>query len=91
MAKWLRLSLILSLALNAILIAGLFWGRNCVRTMYFKLAALNAQTEVKLMEHILKELESGDPNRIESLNIFLKRNIKQGKETAATWEKVSSK
>ena len=39
--------------------------------------------EVRMQEHFLKELESGNSQRIEAVKEMMRRNIKNGKKAVA--------
>ena len=83
--------LVLSLILNVALIVGLVWGKQVVERQGFKMAALATDAEARLQEYTLKELESGDQERIESLKDFLARGIERGKEASAIWNDAATR
>lgn len=91
MSKGLKIMFISSVVLNIALIIGGIWARNYVRTQSFELAAMTAEAEGNVIRHILKELESEDPNRIETLKERLQENIEQTNEVAVMWQNAARK
>ena len=80
-----KATLVLSIALNIILIVLVVVGIRYSRRTAFQTVADATAAEVRLREHFLKELESGDSRRIEAVKEMMRRNIKNGKQAAATW------
>ena len=55
------------------------------------LAAMTAEAEGKVIRHVLTELESEDPNRIETLKEQLQKNMEQANEVAVMWRNAAKK
>ncbi|MHC4107657.1 MAG: hypothetical protein ACYSTY_06180 [Planctomycetota bacterium] len=75
----------LSLALNVLLVAALLWIRAEGRETAHGALADATAAEVRLQQYVLAELESGDPQRVEAVKSFLRRNIDAGDVLAADW------
>ena len=73
-----RLPLILSVVLNVVLIVALVGLHRACRRMGFQAVADAAAAEVRLQEHILAELESGEQARIDKVKEMLRRGIQNG-------------
>ena len=89
MAKGLKISLLVSVLLNVILIIGMVLGRNHVRSSSFRLAAMTAEASVRAHEHMLEVISSEDPSKIKALADSLERQIDEGKKQAANWRKAA--
>ena len=87
MQRW---ALIVSLALNVLLVAALLLGRGIARTTTFALLAEAAQAEVTLQEYILAEIESEDAARVTAVGAMLRRNIQNGKQATASWRTAAN-
>ena len=74
-----RLPLILSVVLNVVLIVALVGLPWACRRMGFQAVADAAAAEVRLQEHILAELESGEQARIDKVKEMLRQGIDNGK------------
>ena len=74
-----RLPLILSLVLNVVLIVALVGLYGASHRGGFRAVADAAAAEVRLQEHILAELESGEQARIDKVKEMLRRGIEIGK------------
>ncbi len=75
----------LSLALNLLLVAALLWVPAEARETAFGAVADATAAEVRLQQYVLAELESDDPQRVEAVKSFLRRNIDAGDVLAANW------
>ena len=82
MAKWVRIIFISSLALNVILIIGFVLFKSNVSSSFYRIGALNAQSDAILAEHVLHELENSDPNNIKALKQYLRESIEMSKTEA---------
>ncbi len=91
MSKWLKIMFISSVVLNIALVTGTVWARSYIRTKNFELAAITAEAEGRLARHILTELESGEPDRIEAVKKFLQLSIENTKKAADMWRDVAEK
>ncbi len=91
MGKELKIILISSVVLNIAFVIGAIWARSYVRTRSFEMAAMTAEAEGKVIRHVLTELESADPNRIEVLKEQLQKNIEQANEVAVMWRNAAKK
>ena len=91
MKKFVKFSLLVSLAVNIVLIVGVVWFRNYNRTVHFELAAMNYEAMAMVQEHTLEVLESGNPLEIESLKVSLQKQIEQAKKGAEIWKKAANK
>ena len=78
--------LVVSLILNIMFIVAILIGIRYHRKMAFRMVADFTMAEVRLQEHYLVELESGDQKRIESVKRMMNLNIKNGKKAAETWK-----
>ena len=85
-----KTSLIFSLTLNVVLIAGFFYLKHYARNTIFQMAALNAQAEVKRLESIISELDSSDAAKIENLKSRLQQQAETAKKTASVLEDASN-
>jgi len=81
--------LVVSVALNIILIVLIVGGIRYSRRTAFRTVADVTIAEVRLQEHFLKELESGDSQRIDAVKEIIRRNIENGKKVAADWTSAS--
>jgi hypothetical protein len=84
-----KLPLVLSIVLNLVLIAALVGLHVVSKKTAFGAAAEAAAAEARLQEHILAELDSGDPARIEKVKVTLKRNIENGKKVEGGFRSVA--
>jgi len=91
MSKWLKIMFISSVVLNIALVTGTIWARSYIRTKNFELAAITAEAEGRLARHILTELESGEPDRIEAVKKFLQLSIENTKKAADMWRDIAEK
>jgi hypothetical protein len=91
MSKWLKIMFILSVVLNIALVIGAIWARSYIRTQSFELAAMTADAEGRLARHILTELESGEPDRIESLKKLLQNSVENTEKAAEMWRQAAKK
>ncbi|MFC1633723.1 hypothetical protein ACFL5Z_02685 [Planctomycetota bacterium] len=91
MSKWLKILFISSIVLNGAFAIGAVWARSYVRTKSFEFAAMSAETECRFARHILKELESGEPDRIEALKKRLEKGIEQAEEVADIWRDAAKR
>ena len=90
MSKWLSITLISSVALNIAFVVGAVCARSYIRTQSFEHAAAIAEAEAGFTRHILTELESGEPDRIEALKKRLEQGIEQAEETADMWRDAAT-
>ncbi|MCX5634240.1 MAG: hypothetical protein NTW55_00130 [Planctomycetota bacterium] len=90
MAKGFKAVLIVSLLLNLVLIIGFLSYKNYVKSQFFGLAAITAQSETIQLENILSDIESDDTARITALKERLHRYIEQGQKTSAIWQKAAT-
>lgn len=91
MSKGLKIMFVSSIVLNIALVIGAIWARSYVRTQSFEMAAMAAESEGRIVKHILKELESEDPNRMEALKERLQKNIEQAEDVAGMWRNAAHK
>lgn len=77
--------LVLSVVLNIILIVLIVGGIRYSRRTAFRTVADATTAEVRLQEHFLEELESGDSQRIDAVKGMMRKNIENGKKAAASW------
>ena len=84
-----RRILIVSTALNIVLVGALLWVRTSARDTSFTMLADATDAEVRLQAHILAELESNDPTRIAAIKQTLRRNIESGHRSAADWRRAA--
>jgi hypothetical protein len=57
----------------------------------FELAAMTAEAEGRLAKHMLTELESDEPDRIEKVKKLLQNNIETAKKAADMWRQAAEK
>jgi len=91
MSKWLKIMFISSVVLNIALVIGTIWARSYIRTKSFELAAITAEVEGSFARHILTELESDEPDRIEALKKRLEKNIEQAEKVADIWRNAAKR
>ena len=91
MSKWLKIMFVSSVVLNIALVVGVIWVRSYMRTKTFELAAMTAEAEGRLAKHILTELESDEPDRIEAVKKMLQNNIETAKIAADMWRQAVEK
>ena len=91
MSKGLKIMFVSSVALNIAFVIGAIWARSYVRTRSFEMAAMTAEVEGKVIRHVLTELESEDPNRIEALKEQLQKNIEQAEDVAVMWRNAAKR
>ena len=89
MGKWLKIMFVASVVLNVALIAGAVWARGFVRDKSFELAAINAEAEGRLARHVLTELESGEPDRVEAIKELLQNSIRNTEKAADMWRSAA--
>jgi len=83
--------LILSISLNLILIVGFLFYRSYVRKTIFKVAAIYSEAEVKKLNYIISELDSNDPNKISTLKIFLRNDVKNVEQNAISCKNAATR
>ena len=91
MSKWLKIMFISSVVLNIVLVIGVIWARSYIRTQLAESAATAAKSEASISRHILTELESGEPERIEALKTQLQNSIENSEIAADMWRQVAEK
>jgi hypothetical protein len=91
MSKWLKVIFTLSVILNIALVIGAVWARSYIRTKNFELAAMTAEAEGRFSEHILTELESGQPDRIEAVKKLLTESIENAQKAADIWRSAAKR
>jgi hypothetical protein len=89
MGRRLKIMFISSVVLNVALIIGAIWARSFIRAEGFELAAISAEAERTVARHVLTELESGEPDRIESLKKRLRENIEEREKIADMWRSAA--
>lgn len=89
MSKGIKIIFISSIVLNIAFVIGAIWARSYVRAQIFELAAITAEVEGTFAKHILKEIESNDPNKIEALKKRLEENIEQANDVADMWRNAA--
>ena len=91
MSKWLKTMFILSVVLNIALVVGVIWTRSYIGKQLAESAAIAAEAEGSIARHILAELKSGEPDRIEALKKQLQNNIENAKIAANMWRQAAEK
>lgn len=91
MSKWLKIMFISSVVLNVALIIGVIWARSYIGKQLAESAVAIAEAEGSFTRHILTELESGEPDRIEALKNELQNGIESTEKTADMWRQVTEK
>ncbi|MHC4207896.1 MAG: hypothetical protein ACYSTT_24850 [Planctomycetota bacterium] len=91
MSKWLKIMFILSVVLNIALVVGVIWARSYIGTQLAESAAIAAEAEGSIARHILAELESDEPERIEAVKKMLQHNIENAKIAADMWRQAAEK
>jgi hypothetical protein len=91
MNKWLKILFTLSVVLNIALVIGTVWARSYIRTKNFELAAMTAEAEGRFSEHILTELESGEPDRIEAVKKLLRNSVENAQKAADIWRDAAKR
>ena len=91
MSKELKIIFTLSVVLNIALVIGAVWARSYIRTKNFELAAMTADAEGRFSEHILTELESGQPDRIEAVKKLLTESIENAQKAADIWRSAAKR
>lgn len=81
--------LIVSLIVNVFLVVAIVWLHGYSRDTAFKAVADATDAEIRLQQYILKEIESDDSTRIQAVKEMLRRNIAQGKKSAAVWRRAA--
>jgi len=89
MTKWGRIILISSLALNVILVIGFILFKKSMDKSIYKIGVLNATARATSDRHILHELETGDPNKINALKQYLRDNIELCQKEAEEFRKAA--
>jgi hypothetical protein len=89
-SKMVKTSLIFSLTLNVVFIAGFFYLKHSAQKTIFQMAALNAQAELTTLESIISELNSSDAAKIENLKSRLQQQAETVKKVASVWEGASN-
>ena len=80
-----NIALAASLITNVVLVAALIGVCRYSRNQNFTMLADVTEAEVKLQEHFLAEIESGEATRVEALKRMLRQNIQTGRLVAADW------
>jgi uncharacterized membrane protein len=91
MSKWLKIIFTLSVVLNIALVIGAAWARSYIRKENFELAAMTAEAEGRFSEHILTEIESGQPDRIEAVKKLLQISVENSRKTADIWRSAAKR
>ena len=91
MSKGLKIIFTLSVVLNIALVIGAVWARSYIRTKNFELAAMTADAEGRFSEHILTEIESGQPDRIEAVKKLLTESIENAQKAADIWRSAAKR
>jgi hypothetical protein len=91
MSKWLKIMFISSIVLNIALVIGVIWARSYIRTQLFEHAVAIAEAEGSFTRHILTELESGEPDRIEALKNELQNSIENSEKAADIWRNAAER
>jgi hypothetical protein len=91
MSKWLKIIFALSVVLNIALVIGAVWARSYIRKENFELAAMAAEAEGRFSEHILTELESGQPDRIEAVKKLLQNSVENAQKEADIWQNATKR
>ena len=91
MKNWKHVVFLCSLILNLGLIIGFVGFRHYVRVTTFQLIATTAQAEVNLLESILSDLESDDPEKTAALEERLRLFKEKRKKTSDIWEQAAKK
>jgi len=88
--KKMKVMLIISLALNVLLVVALLAGRTCVRKKGFETAALHAEAEANLSKLYLSILESDREDKIEHLTTRMKECIKNAENAETTMKQAAN-
>jgi hypothetical protein len=91
MSKWLKIMFVSSVVLNIALIIGVIWARSYLGTQLTKSAAMATESEASISRHILTELESGEPKRIEALKTQLQISIENSEKAADIWQQAAER
>lgn len=91
MSKWLKIMFISSVVLNIALVIGAIWARSYIRSQNFEIAAMIAEAEGSFARHILTELESGEPDRIEALKKLLQNSIENSEKATDIWRNATKR
>lgn len=92
MAKGLRTGLASSLLLNVGLVVGfLGYHRSYVGNQMKEAMTLSARSETSLLQRVLADIESGDPERVESLKEKLKASIEMSNKALEMMQKAAEK
>ena len=83
--------LLASVILNAVLIIILILTINIYRGLILKMMSDWASSDVRHSEYILRELDSGDQDRINGIKKTLRRGIETGEEVAAIWQRAADR
>ena len=89
MAKRLKVALVLSLLLNVGLAVGFLCFKSYVGSQMFKMAAMTAEAEGRLLQSILADVESDDPDRIEALKQKLRVSIENANKAGSVWRQAA--
>ena len=82
--------LAISIALNVVLVACLLMISSVSKRTAFQTLADATISEVRLQEHILTELSSGDDMRVAAIKEALARNIESGNKAAENWQRAAN-
>lgn len=88
MAKGLKVALVLSLLLNVGLAGGFLGFKSYVGSQMFKMAAMTAEAEGRLLQSVLADIESDDPETIEALKEKLTLSIENANTAASIWRQA---
>ncbi|OHB61337.1 MAG: hypothetical protein A2167_03875 [Planctomycetes bacterium RBG_13_46_10] len=86
-----KMPLILSLAVNVLLVLAIFAARLHYHKMIYRALHNTAMAEVQFNEQVLTELQSKDEYKIERVTGMLEKNIRKGKQSAAIWQSVADR
>ena len=91
MKKSAKIILVCSLILNVFTISGFIVFKYYIRHTMFQSAAMIAESETRLQENILADIESNDPNKITELKTRLRKYIEQSRKSAAIWNEAANR
>ncbi len=89
MAKSMKVTLALSLLFNVGLVVGFLCYRSYVGTQMFEGAAMTTEAEGRLLQSILSDIESDDPERIETLKDKLRVSVENADKAASLWRQAA--
>ncbi len=88
MERRLKLALAISLLVNVVLIVGFFSYKSFVASHTTKGAVSMAEGEARLLQSMLADLESNDPERLEALKEQLKVRISTAQTAALQFQQA---